>query len=603
MGFTFAPPVGGGPRHALRQYSEETQGKAFDPHVMRALLTYLRPHRKGMIEGTLLMILEAGMALLAPYLIEIAIDDHISNGNYQGLATIALAAFGAYVVTFVSSWRRTIVLNRVGNGVLFKMRSDLFDKYQVLSMRYLDQNGTGSLISRMLSDVGVINELLSQGLISLLSDMFVVISTVIVMLVINSRLAVLSFSVFPLVILGSWWFSRRARTAYRATREKVSILTGRLAEDISAVRVIQAFSEEDRASQEFDTVNRQSRDANINAITLAAIYNPMMEMLTMVVTAIILWFGGKSVISGGVTIGVLVAFTSYSSQLFRPLLEMSTIFNNWQAAMAGGERVLEILNLEPDIVDAPDAVALENVHGDIVFDDVSFAYKKDVPVLSHIDVHVQSGDTVALVGPTGAGKTTFASLLMRFYDVDEGSICVDGKDIRDVTIQSLRRQLGVVPQEPFLFQGTIAYNIAYGDVTRSRESIIEAAQSANAHEFITRLPNGYDTEIYEGSTNLSLGQRQLVCLARVILAQPKILVLDEATSSVDLRTEGLIQDALDRLMEGRTSLVIAHRLATVQRASTILVIDHGEIIERGSHKELLANQGLYSQLYKSQFID
>jgi len=368
------------------------------------------------------------------------------------------------------------------------------------------------------------------------------------------------------------------------------------------MRVIQAFSEEDRTSRDFEEVNRENRDAQVAAVTLASIFNPTMEAFSMLATCIILWFGGRFVVEGTVTLGVVVAFLSYTGRLFQPILDLSMVFNTWQAAMAGGERILEVLSEEPDIQDAPDAVELPPVRGHVVFDHVCFSYDPHVPVLKDVSFEVQPGETVALVGPTGAGKTTVTNVLSRFYEISGGRVCIDGYDIRQVTIESLRRQLGVVPQEPFLFQGSIAYNIAFGRPDATREEIIAAAKAANAHEFIERLPDGYDTEILENSANLSLGQRQLICLARVILAAPRVLILDEATSNVDLRTEALIQDALETLMFGRTSLVIAHRLATVQRAHHILVIDGGQIVERGTHEELLAKNGLYAHLYETQFL-
>jgi len=577
-------------------------GKVFDWGITRRLLRYLLPHRRKMVQGVLLMLASAGLALLAPYLIMLIIDEYVASKNLAGLGWMASATLAVYALEFVISWRRRLLLSEVGNQVLRTMRGDMFRHYQLLSMSYFDTHDAGSLISRMLSDVGVINELLSNGVISMFADTFVLVSTMAVMLVINARLALLSFSVLPLMAIATLLFARRARAAYRQTREKMSALTGRLAEDLGAMRVIQAFSEEDRTSRSFDDVNRENRDARLFAVALSSVFGPIMETLTMLVTCIILWFGGRAVAANTLTLGVVVAFLSYTSRLFQPVLDLAMMFNMWQAAMAGGERLLEILDTEPDVQDAPDAVALAPVEGRIVFDEVSFQYTADVPVLSEVSLEIAPGRTVALVGPTGAGKTTIAKLLMRFYEVTEGAILIDGQDIRKATIASLRQQLGVVPQEPFLFQGSIAYNIAFGRSDASRKEIIDAAKAANAHEFIMQLPQGYDTEILEGSANLSLGQRQLICLARVILASPRILILDEATSSVDLRTEGLIQDALEQLMAGRTSLIIAHRLATVQRAGTILVIDEGRIVERGPHAELLANDGVYAHLYRTQFL-
>lgn len=604
MSFSFGGGSLHGP-HAHFRRSQRTQdvtGKVFDWGITRRLLRYVLPHRGKMVQGMLLMLASAGLALLAPYLIMLIIDEYVASKNLAGLGWMASATLAVYALEFVISWRRRLLLSEVGNQVLRTMRGDMFRHYQLLSMSYFDTHDAGSLISRMLSDVGVINELLSNGIISMFADTFVLISTMAVMLVINARLALLSFSVLPLMAIATLLFARRARAAYRQTREKMSALTGRLAEDLGAMRVIQAFSEEDRTSRSFDDVNRENRDARLFAVALSSVFGPIMETLTMLVTCIILWFGGRAVAANTLTLGVLVAFLSYTSRLFQPVLDLAMMFNMWQAAMAGGERLLEVLDTEPDVQDAPDAVALAPVKGRIVFDEVSFQYTADVPVLSEVSLEIAPGRTVALVGPTGAGKTTIANLLMRFYAVTEGAILIDGQDIRKATLASLRQQLGVVPQEPFLFQGSIAYNIAFGRSDASREEIIDAAKAANAHEFIMQLPQGYDTEILEGSANLSLGQRQLICLARVILASPRILILDEATSSVDLRTEGLIQDALEQLMAGRTSLVIAHRLATVQRAGTILVIDEGRIVERGPHAELLANDGVYAHLYRTQFL-
>ncbi len=590
-----------GPMHLSHSFKDVT-GKVFDMDITRRLLRYLVPHKRAMLEAFAWMVVGSGLSLLTPYLIKTIIDSIIPKGDYLALLWMSLATLGAYTTDFLTNWRRRLLLQVVGNKVLLTMRSQLFGHYQVLSMNYFDTNGTGTLISRILSDVGVINELLSQGIINMLSDIIVLLSTIVVMIIISPRLALLSLSVLPLMVVATWLFARRSRVAYRRTREKISILTGRLAEDISAMRVIQAFSEEDRTSRNFEGVNRENRDANVAAIALSSFFTPVMEALSTLTTCVILWFGGRAVAQGDLTLGIIVAFLSYTTRLFQPVLDLSMVFNTLQAAMAGGERVFEILGTKPDIEDAPDAIELPPVKGQVTFDDCCFHYVPGVPVLSDVDFEVRPGATVALVGPTGAGKTTIANLLIRSYEVTGGAIKIDGHDIRDVKIASLRRQLGVVPQEPFLFQGTIAYNIAFGQPDAGREEIIAAAQAANAHEFIMRLSQGYDTEILEGSANLSLGQRQLICLARVILAAPRILVLDEATSSVDLRSEGLIQDALERLMAGRTSLVIAHRLATVQRAGTILVVNGGRVVERGSHAELLARNGLYAQLYRTQFL-
>ncbi len=604
MSFGMGPAsgFGRGPRGLVRSY-EAVTGKVFDWHITRQLLAYLRPHRKGMAESLWWMVISAGLALATPYLIKVTIDQYITAGHVHGLLWMIALILGAYALEFVITWRRRVLLNTVGNEVLRTMRGQLFRKYQELAMRHLDVHGSGSLISRMLGDVGVINELLSQGIVTMLSDVVMLVSIIVVMVLLNVRLALLTLSVLPIMLVATILFARRARAAYRETRQRVSDLTGRLAEDISGMRVIQAFSEEDRTRDEFEEVNLKNRNAAVAAVTLSAIFTPVLEVLSMVATSAILWFGGRAVIADTLTLGTIVAFLNYTSRLFQPVLDLSMVFNTWQAAMAGGERVLEVLAMEPDIQDSPDAVELQRVEGSITFDGVSFRYVEDAPVLHDVSFEIAPGDTVALVGPTGAGKSTITNLLMRFYDVTEGAIHIDGHDIRDIKVASLRSKLGVVTQDPFLFPGTIAYNIAFGKVDATLEQIIDAAKAANAHEFISALPDGYDTLVLEGSANFSLGQRQLICLARAILASPQILILDEATSNIDLRTEGLIQDAMEQLMHGRTSLVIAHRLATVQRASTILVIDHGRITERGTHEELLERGGMYEHLYHTQFLN
>ncbi len=460
----------------------------------------------------------------------------------------------------------------------------------------------GVTVSRVMNDVATINELISQGLITLFGDVFILIGIIVAMMLMNVRLALLTFTVLPLMILVTYWFSKRARGAYRETRTSVARVVGDLAEDISGVRVIQAFGQEDTSQVRFDHVNEANRKANIDAMTLSFVFLPGVEFLGVLATCIVLWFGGRFVGSGIVTVGVLIAFLSYVTRFFSPIQELSQMYTTMQSAMAGGEQVLKLLDTEPEVKDVPGAFDLPRIAGEIRFEDVSFRYRPDLPeVLHNINLLIQPGQTVALVGPTGAGKTSISNLIARFYEPTSGRVLIDGHDIRNVTQHSLHEQLGLVPQNSFLFSGTIAENIRFGKPDASDEEMMAAARKANAHDFITAKPEGYNTKVLEGAVNLSVGQRQLVCIARALLTDPRILILDEATSNVDSLTESLIQDALGKLLSGRTAVVIAHRLSTIRNADLICVVDNGRIIEQGKHDELLSLGGIYADLYSRQF--
>jgi ABC-type multidrug transport system fused ATPase/permease subunit len=416
------------------------------------------------------------------------------------------------------------------------------------------------------------------------------------------RLALLAFSVLPLMVLITAWFSRRARVAYRETRLRIGAVLGDLAENISGMRVIQAFAQEETTQGRFEEVNRANRDAYINAISLSFVFLPAADVLSMAAMGVVLWVGGTMIAQGMLTIGVVVAFMSYVGRFFEPIQDLSQIYTTLQAATAGGERVLELLDIQPAVQDRPRAVDLPEIEGRVELRDVSFSYGPEKGVLHRVDLVIEPGETVALVGPTGAGKTSIANLVARFYDVTEGAVLIDGTDVRDVTAESLHRQMGLVPQDPFLFSGAVADNIRFGRPEASEEEMVAAAKLANADDFIRNLPEGYETRILEGGVNLSVGQRQLVCIARAVLVDPRILILDEATSSVDTITEALIQGALERLLRGRTAIIIAHRLSTVRNADRIYVVDGGQIVEQGDHESLLVQGGLYRDLYERQFI-
>jgi len=593
-----------GPRGAIHNFGEASEGgRAFDRRVIVRLLIFLKPHWKRMAVAFALMLVTSALTLAAPYLIKVAIDQPIAQGDATGLARISLLIAATFGCLYVASAGQRYLLAWVGQRVLATFREQLFQHLQELSLGYHDTHIIGVTLSRVINDVAVINELLSQGLVTLIGDTLLLGGIVIVMLTMSPRLALVTFAVLPLMLLATALFTRRAKVAFRQTRARIAAVVGDLAEDLSGMRVIQAFAQEDTSRERFDDVNRANRDANIAAMSLSFVFLPTVEFLGMLATGIVLWFGGMAVAADELTLGVVVAFLAYVSRFFEPIQELSRLYTTMQAAMAGGERVLALLDTEPEVRDATGAIEMPVISGKVELRDVSFSYRGDTRVLHDVNLHVAPGQTVALVGPTGAGKTSIANIIARFYEVTEGAVEIDGIDVRSVTQRSLRAQMGLVPQDPFLFSGTIAGNVRFGRPAASDAEVEEAARMANAHEFILALPDGYDTEILEGGVNLSVGQRQLICIARAVLADPRILILDEATASVDTITEMLIQDALQRLLAGRTAVVIAHRLSTIQHADQICVVDAGRIVERGRHDELLARGGLYRDLYDRQFVD
>jgi ATP-binding cassette subfamily B multidrug efflux pump len=591
-----------GPGHILRTLGSKDERGRISGRVLFRLLHFVRPHRVRMLGATLLMFVSSGAGLLAPYLTKVAIDQNIASGDVPGLLITSLELAGALSVVYVASAAQTYILSWVGHRVLTTLRDQLFRHMQALSIPYHDRHIVGVTISRVINDVEVINELLSEGLISMVSDGILLVGTIVVMVVMEPRLALLAFSVLPLMVLITVWFSRRARVAYRETRQRIGDVVGDLAENISGMRVIQAFAQETTTQERFEEVNRANRDAYISAISLSFVFLPAADVLSMMAMGIVLWVGGTMIAQGALTIGVVVAFLSYVGRFFEPIQDLSRIYTTLQAATAGGERILEILDTEPAVQDRPGAGDLSQIEGQVQLCDVSFSYDLEKGVLHHVDLLIEPGKTAALVGPTGAGKTSIANLVARFYEVTEGAVLIDGVDVRDVTAGSLHRQMGLVPQDPFLFAGSVADNIRFGRPDASEEEMVAAAELANADGFIRNLPDGYETRILEGGVNLSVGQRQLICIARAVLVDPRVLILDEATSSVDTVTEALIQEALERLLRGRTAIVIAHRLSTVRNADRIYVVDGGQIVEQGDHESLLAQGGLYRDLYERQFI-
>lgn len=592
-----------GPRGALRDFGQEEEGKLFDGRLLVRMLAFLRPYRRRMILAFALMLVATGLTLLSPYLMKVAFDQAIAGGDTGMLARVSLALAASFAGLYAASAGQRYLLSWVGQRVLTDMRARLFRHLQRLGLGYHDTHIVGVTVSRVINDVAVINELLSQGLVTLIGDLLVLGGIVVVMLSMSARLALLTFAVMPLMVLATVIFSRHARVAFRQTRATVAGVIATLAEQIGGMRVIQAYAQEEREAARFERANAANRDAHVAATRLSFIFLPAVEFLGMLATAIVLWFGGRAVAAEEVTLGVLVAFLAYVSRFFQPIQELSRLYTTLQSAMAGGEQVLRVLDEQPEVLDPPEALYLDRVEGRVALRSVDFAYRPELPpVLRDVDLTIQPGQTVALVGPTGAGKTSIANLVARFYDVSEGAVQVDGVDVREVAQRSLRQQMGLVSQDPFLFAGAVADNIRFGAPEATQAEMEEAARLANAHDFIRRLPQGYETEILEGGANLSLGQRQLICIARAVLADPRLIIFDEATANVDTVTEALIQDALARLLAERTAIVIAHRLSTIRDADLICVVQGGAIVERGAHDELLARRGAYWRLLQESGV-
>lgn len=582
-------------------HADEDESLNFNWKLVSMFFPYVNRYKTPALLSMLLMLVYIVLNLANPYLIGLAIDRFITNHDLAGLAVISAIFLLVNVAMWQAQYWQVWTMSWAGQQILFLLSADMFTHLQRLSLSFYDHTQIGRVMSRLQSDIDVLEAMLSSGLLAMIGSVFALIGIVVVMLAMNVWLALLSFTVMPIMFVIAAVWQRYAQRSFRRTRASISLVNSTLQENISGMRVIQSLVREDRNRAEFDDLNIYNRDTNLHASNIAALVLPLVEVVAALATVLVIIYGGLMVAHNQLQVGVLVAFTLYINRFFDPIRDLSQQYTQLQRSGVAAERISQILNVRPEITDRPDAVELPQIQGDVEFRTVVFGYNPKRPILHGLNWRITPGQTVAIVGPTGAGKSTIISLLTRFYDIQDGAILIDGYDIRAVTQRSLRQQIGVVPQEPFLFTGTISDNIRYGRLDATDEEVMEAARVVGAHELIEQLPEGYNTPIRERGRNLSMGQRQLISFARALLADPRILILDEATANIDTFTEAIVQEGLHRLLNGRTAFVIAHRLSTIKNADSIVVLQAGQIVEQGTHQELLRQEGFYASLYAMGF--
>lgn len=593
---------------AVNSFREDEQMENGEKkQIIIRLFSYLKDHKKGVLGVLICMAVTVAISLVNPLIIENAIDQHISVGDWNGLVKIGIFALVLNVIYMIMVKIRMYVMSVISNQILLKIRQELYEHIQLLSFSFFDSRPTGKILARIIGDVNSLKDVLTNAVTTLIPDFITVLGVVVIMLVKDWKLAVASLCTIPLMIAGIFIIQRTAHKRWQIFRKKSSNLNAYVHEDIAGIGVVQSFRAENETREVFEELTDEHQKAFVAACRRADMFGPTVDFCWGVGTMMLYLIGVKFIGAPAVSVGLLVAFGTYINMFWNPIMNLSNFYNQLVTNLSAAERIFDILDTKPDIQDESDVEELPDVEGKVEFSHVSFTYDKGTPaekkVLSDVNFTIQPGETIALVGPTGAGKTTIVNLISRFYDIEDGHIYIDGHDLKKVSIHSLRRQMGVMTQDNFIFHGTVRENILYGKMDATEEEMIAAAKAVNAHDFIMKMEKGYDTELKERGAGLSIGQRQLIAFARTMISMPKILILDEATSSIDTHTEILVQHGIEALLAGRTSFVIAHRLSTIQNADRIFVIDNGGIVEQGSPKELLARRGAYYELYMAQFAD